>query len=97
MILYAYMDRAWASAVSYCEVAGKAGIRYTAYDVAKGLRVEYCLVLHWLKTGVLRGARDHTGQWRIRHKAIRRALRDSRIVTSAMAEAAERRAQRGEV
>jgi excisionase family DNA binding protein len=73
--------------MDYIELPGELGKRYTAGDVARGLGVSYATVLDWLKRGLIRGTRDILGRWRIRHRAVRRALRDHREVQSSVARA----------
>ena len=69
----------------FVELPGTKGIRYTPSQVARELGVPYAQVLEWLKAGLLRGVRDSVGRWWIRHRAVRRALRDYPEVSSVVA------------
>lgn len=55
---------------------GTAGTRYTASEVARAMGLPRSTITSWIERGWLRAARQRDGIYRIRHRAIRRALRD---------------------
>jgi hypothetical protein len=60
----------------WAELPGTAGIRYTAAEVARAMGLAPATVVAWIERGWLKAARQRDGVYRIRHRAIRRALRD---------------------
>ena len=55
---------------------GTAGTRYTASEVARSMGLELATVTGWIAAGLLMASQQRDGTYRIRHRAIRRALRD---------------------
>jgi len=61
---------------------GRWGERYSPDDVARVLNVTSSLVIKWIKSDWLRAAEPRPGVYKIRRKAIKRALGDVRVLQS---------------
>jgi excisionase family DNA binding protein len=71
--------------------AGQPGERYTLQDAAEALLVHEETVRRWIVRGYLRAACDHRGVYRIRRRALRRALMDYPTVANDIAKAQVKR------
>ena len=73
----------------WAELPGTAGMRYSAGEVARAMGLAPATVVAWIRAGYLRASLGHSG-YRIKHRAIRRALRDHPQVARAALRAYER-------
>lgn len=71
--------------------AGQPGERYTLKDAADALEVHEETVRRWIVKGYLRAGCDRHGVYRIRRKALRRALLDYPTVANDIARAQVKR------
>lgn len=79
----------------WAELPGTAGMRYSAAEVARAMGLAPSTVVAWIKAGYLRASESTHGGYRIRHRAIRRALRDHPQVAQAAMRAYERPPPKG--
>lgn len=68
-------------------IAGNAGVRHTAAEVARGLGVSVRAVTTWIKRGWLRASPTTTGHYRIKRRAVRRVLLEYPSVARQVADA----------
>jgi hypothetical protein len=74
----------------WAELPGTAGMRYSAAEVAHAMGLAPSTVVAWIKAGYLRASESTHGGYRIKHRAVRRALRDHPQVARAAMRAYER-------